>query len=444
VSQLVVWMYGAPIGTLSRRGRRLTFTYSEEALRLGLNRPLLSVSMPTRPRPYAGQLPFAFFEGLLPEGQAREMIAYDFGLATDDAFGLLEALGRDCAGALVIVPDGETPATAGAPDPIDEVEIGGRLRNLALEPLGVDKRVRVSLAGMQRKLLLARTEKRWGLPVDGAPSTHLLKPPHHLLRHAIANESLCMRTAKRLGIPVADVEIHDFDGVPALVIERYDRIHSGASVARLHQEDFCQAHGLDGQRKYEEKGGPSLRRCAETIEAWSVESGQLEQLLDLLTANVLLGNADAHAKNLSLIHTTDDQVRLAPAYDLMCTVAYEVSTSPGMFINRRHDINAVTRDDLIEEARSWGLSAEIAAARVEALLSRAEQAVETAGHELGSPDYLVELLRERSQSLAAGLELAQAGAPDLNRPNLSEISDSAPVSTSQASDGPAALDSRLS
>lgn len=145
-----------------------------------------------------------FFDGLLPEGEIRRMIAHDFGLDERDVFGLLEALGRDCAGALVLLPEGEQPLVQGLPEPVSEEEVARRLRELRFHPLGVDQRVRVSLAGMQEKLLLARrTAGGWGLPVDGAPSTHILKPAHPLLPLSIPNEALCLRVARHLGMRAA-------------------------------------------------------------------------------------------------------------------------------------------------------------------------------------------------------------------------------------------------
>lgn len=396
-------MYGVQTGLLSRRRGALVFEYTQEALRGGVGRPLLSVSMPTRPRPYQGDVPRAFFDGLLPEGDARRMIAYDFGVDEHDVLGLLAAIGRDCAGALVIIPEAEMPVTEGLPEPITDAQVADRIRNLRFAPLGVDQRVRGSLAGMQEKLLLSRVGDGWGLPVDGAPSTHIVKPSHPLLSDSIANEAFCMRVARHLGVLAAEVEIRTFEGLPALVIERYDRSPAiGRQPAlRVHQEDFCQAHAFDVQRKYEERGGPSLRHCAQMLERWSRGSEELERLLDVVTLNVLVGNADAHAKNLSLLHDAGGQVRLAPAYDVMATVHYPgLTTIPGMFVNGVRDIRAVTRDDLVSEAESWGMPQRLVAARIEQLLVGAEDAIRAAADEIKPPDDLVHSLLVRARSLA--------------------------------------------
>ena len=391
------------MGLLSRSRGALVFEYSQEALEGGVGRPLLSVSMPTRSRPYRGEVPRAFFDGLLPEGEARRLIAYDFGVDERDVLGLLAAIGRDCAGALVIIPEGEPLAAGGLPEPMTDAQVADRLRDLRFAPLGVDQRVRVSLAGMQEKLLLSAVGGGWGLPVDGAPSTHIVKPAHPLFADSIANEALCMNAARHLGILAARVETRRFDGIPALVIERYDRSPTDGRqpVLRVHQEDLCQAHALDPQRKYEQRGGPSLRRCAQTIQLWARGSGELERLLDIVTLNVLVGNADAHAKNISLLHAVGGQVRLAPAYDVMATLHYPgVSTIPGMFVNGAQDIGGIRRDDLVGEAVSWGLPHDVAAARIGRVLAGAEDAIRAAADETQPPDDLLRSLFERARLLA--------------------------------------------
>lgn len=403
MSSLAVWMYGRQIGLLSRQRGALSFAYTAEALELGVGTPLVSVSMPTRTRRYAGAVPTAFFDGLLPEGEARRLIAYDFNVAEHDVLGLLRAIGRDCAGALVIIPERETLAEEGLPEPIGDAEVADRIRNLRFAPLGIDQRVRVSLAGMQEKLLLSRVAGGWGLPVDGAPSTHIMKPAHPLLADSIANEAFCMRVASHAGVLTADIGLCDFDGLRVLAVARYDRTAPNEQnrVVRLHQEDFCQAHGLDGVRKYEERGGPSLRQCAATVDRWSAGPGELERLLDIVTVNVLVGNADAHAKNFSLLHDTGGQVRLAPAYDVMATVHYaNVSRIPGMFVNGVRDIAQITRDDLIAEATTWGIDGDVAADRVEQLLRAAEGAIDRAATEVLPPDELVDAVAARVQALA--------------------------------------------
>jgi serine/threonine-protein kinase HipA len=244
---------------------------------------------------------------------------------------------------------------------------------------------------MQEKLLLSRLADGWGLPVDGAPSTHILKPAHPFLVGSVLNEAFCMRIAHHLGVDVAAVEVRRFDDVTVLVVERYDRAPSDGldPVARIHQEDFSQAHAVGSRRKYEEAGGPSLLDCARMLLRWS-SSEQLDRLLDIVTVNALVGNADAHAKNLALLHGVDGRVQLAPGYDIMATTLYpDVSTTAGMFINGLRDLTAVRRDDLVREAERWGLAHSRAAERVDRLLTHAEQAIGRAAADVRPPDSLV-------------------------------------------------------
>lgn len=402
-------MEGTLIGELGAQRGDLWFAYSSEALELnGLGAPLLSVSMPTRTRRFTGAAPYTYFNGLLPEGDARNMIAYDLKVSAGDPLEMLSAIGRDCAGALVILPNGAQPAEDVVPEPIGVSDIADRLRRLGTFPLGVDGKVRVSLAGMQRKLLLSRAEGGWGLPVDGAPSTHILKPPHPDTRfpHMVANEAFCMRVAHHLGLSVAPVEIGEFEDIPVLIVERYDRSApaSHRRVRRLHQEDFCQALGIDGTLlgKYEESGGPSLVQCATILTDWAREPAQLERLLEATTFNVLIGNGDAHGKNLSLLHGDAGALRLAPTYDVFSTLVYpDASTTPGMFVNDVRDIAAISRNDLIAEAEKWGISYDTAAARIESILRGTEDALAQAAGEISCPEQFVDALIERAKALVA-------------------------------------------
>lgn len=405
---LAVWMYGRKTATLGYDRRAISFAYTAEALsKFGLGRPLISVSMPTRNTRYRGNVPTFFFDGLLPEGDARETIAYDLGVEANDVLEMLGALGRDCAGALVVLPEGEQPEQARLPEPIGDAEIERRLQRLGIEPLGTDGKVRASLAGMQRKLLLSRAREGWGLPVDGAPSTHIVKPPHHDTRfpEMIANEALCLRTAHLLGVAAAHAFVRSFGSTPALVVERYDRTKpsEGEPVLRLHQEDMCQAAGVDGARlrKYEEGGGPSLVRCAEIIKAWSRDpQEQMMRLLDITAINMIVGNGDAHGKNISLLHDEAGRVELAPAYDIFSSLWYDAaSTTPGMYVNGIRELTDIKPEDLIAEATRWGLSTERVTARVRELITNAADALAAAAAETQPPDELITFLTSRARAL---------------------------------------------
>jgi serine/threonine-protein kinase HipA len=193
----------------------------------------------------------------------------------------------------------------------------------------------------------------WGQPVEGTPSTHILKPEIIQYPSTVENEAFGMRLAKRAGLDVANIETTVVAGRKLIVVERYDRlIHPDGRVERLHQEDFCQATSVLPSQKYQEDGGPSLRRIAGILQ--SVASPEsTKALLMAVTFNVLLGNGDAHAKNLSLVHDPSGVIRLAPLYDVMSTLFYGMDRL-AMYVDSVRRIDSVTLDRIANEAVTWG------------------------------------------------------------------------------------------
>jgi serine/threonine-protein kinase HipA len=244
------------------------------------------------------------------------------------------------------------------------------VRNLRTAPLAIDARVRLSLAGTQEKLVLTRLPNGpWGLPVGGAPSTHILKPEVPAYPKTVENEAFCMRLAKHLGLEVAELETTRVGGQPLIVVKRYDRIvHADGSVERMHQEDFCQAVSILPDKKYEEDGGPSPRKLAEVL-AEVAESGSVETLL-----------RDTHGKNFSLLHEASGALRLAPLYHLVSTLAYAVSGLDrlAMFVDTMQRINRVTADRLAQEAVRWGTPRQVAEAIIADVLEGLPQATQAA------------------------------------------------------------------
>lgn len=404
---LTIWMHGLPVARVEKgRHARLRLTYSQIAIdRYGLGTPLLSLVFPIRTEKYPHGVTRAFLDGLLPEGEARLVIAKKFGVARDDTYGLIEAIGRDCAGAIVIQPgdDPPHPATTRNAAPLDEDALAALVADLKSAPLGVAGDVRISLGGVQEKLVLTRMpDGRWGKPVDGAPSTHILKPEIAGLPNTVENEAFCMRLANHLGLAVAAIDVITVGGRKLLVVERFDRIVAlDGAVVRLHQEDFCQASGLPPEQKYEQDGGPSLRDIADILQTQAPES--VERFLRAVTFNVLIGNGDAHAKNFSLLHLLNGTLELAPLYDLMSTIGYG-SSHLAMYIDDVRQIARATGIRIVNEALRWGVARGRAIEVVEDLLDRILAAADMTRQEIaGVPEWIPSLIEAQVEVVRRGL-----------------------------------------
>jgi serine/threonine-protein kinase HipA len=284
-----------------------------------------------------------FFENLLPEGQALEDVARAQGISKKSLPGLLAVLGRETAGALRITtaaPGDAQAADAVAVDSerlreVTREELSTRLRARPEIPFSVwDGRVRLSIAGHQDKLAVMQVDGRWFLVDDPLlASTHILKPPppRATLYSLPYNEFTCMRLAALVGLPCAAVElVHTPE--PVLVVERFDRRRIGAAVERLHIIDGCQALGLPVEHKYErpyghskdvahQRVGASLDRFFDLVDGFNQPAAAKLTLLRWAIFQILVGNFDAHAKNLSF-HCDAFGMSLAPAYDIVCTLVY--------------------------------------------------------------------------------------------------------------------------
>jgi len=331
---LSVFLRGRPVGLLERTGSsRYRFAYSKVAIEGDRSDPMarLSASLPLREERFKPSESAPFFEGLLPEGAVRATVAGKLGLSEGNGFGLLAALGADCAGAVMVLPEDQPPGTAGGPPlPLSESQVAELLRDLPRDPLGVDVDpggVRLSLGGVQDKLILIRLPGgEFAQPLGGMPSNCLLKPEHERFEGLAVNEAFCMRVAAAAGNEVATTELLEFDGARCLYSERFDRtVDADGATVRLHQEDMCQALGLLPTQKYEAEEGPSvasvialLRRQPSSRIALDVNA-----FVRAVLTSFLLGNSDAHGKNFSLLYDPATGVRLAPLYDVVSTAVYD-------------------------------------------------------------------------------------------------------------------------
>lgn len=314
--------------------------------------PPLSASLPKRTQAFRKKECRPFFAGLLPEQTQREVVARALGVSAANDFSLLDRLGGEVAGAIELHPPGTEPSVSPsrhAPTRLDEAALIALLDELPRRPLlAGENNVRLSLAGAQPKLPVVLVDGMVALPVPGQPTTHILKPPIGWLAGTTENEAFVMRLAAAVGLDVARVEPRFVGGKPFLLIERYDRVVlADGRVQRVHQEDFCQALGVPPEKKYANEGGPTFADCFALLRTTSAVPGpDLLGLLDAAIFNVIVGNADAHGKNFSLLYRRTGP-RLAPLYDLLSTAFYpELSAAFAMRIGRRSTLGEL-------DAKGW-------------------------------------------------------------------------------------------
>lgn len=323
---LDVYLGDSLAGRLTEDRGRLSFAY-EKSWIAAENFIPLSVTMPPTPDAYPDDITRAFFENLLPEGEIRAAIAKLKRVSERNAFGLLGEIGGDCAGAVSLWPTGAAPPRNAGYEPLSDQRLQEVLSEMQQRPLlVVDDEIRLSLAGAQNKLPVYYDDKQLALPKSGAASSHILKPGTPGFRHMTANEHFCMRLASALGLTVPESELLR-KKQPLYLIKRYDRFrHDDGALRRHHQIDFCQALNFPSRQKYEHEGGPGLSSCFEVITRFSSQPAKDRQsLIGWVVFNFVIGNADAHAKNLSLL-ITQDGVKLAPFYDLLSTAIYDKLT----------------------------------------------------------------------------------------------------------------------
>lgn len=267
-----------------------------------------------------------FFANLLPEGGAREHIVRDLKIANSD-FELLRAIGGECAGALSVLSVEREPSTAFRYHPLDEDDMSQLIsrRGHIYANQSFEERPRLSLAGAQDKCAVMFEDQKYFNPTGDAPSTHILKFESADYRHLPLYEAFTTYLARQIGLPVVDIELREIDTRSYAQIERYDReVRDDGHIDRIHQEDFCQALGYAHTKKYQHDGGPEFADCLNLVRDTSDDPVvDTQRLLQWQIFNVLAGNSDGHAKNLSLLYHPDGQIRLTPFYDLICTRAVE-------------------------------------------------------------------------------------------------------------------------
>lgn len=325
IRTLQVSLFEHHVGQLTQTAGKIAFRYTHD----WLNHPdrcALSCSLPLDDQTFDDAQCRPFFAGLLPEGQLRKLLMRQFQLSDGNAFGLLNEIGGECAGAVTLSNAALASSKAEPPEVrwLKEKELANVLDKLPQRPmLAGDDGMRLSLAGAQDKLPVVMDGERIGLAMNGAPSTHILKSAITTLADSVSNEAFCLALASAVGIPAAQATIAHAGKHEFLLVARYDRFTSAdGTLQRLHQEDFCQALGHPSEAKYQNEGGPAFTDCFALLRNVTRPSAPaILQLLDYVFFNTLIGNHDAHAKNYSLAYT-GKYPTLAPLYDALCTALY--------------------------------------------------------------------------------------------------------------------------
>lgn len=334
------------IGKLSLDSKGLfAFQYERKWLQRPDNFPL-SLSLPLQEAPFEEDHSRLFFSNLLPEGEVRRLLAAKLGISPENDFKLLEAIGGDCAGALTLLPAESTPSEEGRYRPLPPEELDRIIESMPRRPLlAAEEGVRLSLAGAQNKLPVHYADESLFLPEGSFASSYILKPQIPHVEDSVFNEAFCMLLAGRLGFSVAKPLVKSTGKNWYYLVERYDRMmRSGEKVRRLHQEDFCQALGCKPDRKYESEGGPNFQSCFRILETKSGQpAADKKHLIQWAIFNFLIGNADAHGKNISLL-ISEEGLRLAPCYDLMSTMVYpDLSRKMAMKIGGKYEHDKIFR-----------------------------------------------------------------------------------------------------
>jgi serine/threonine-protein kinase HipA len=404
-NRLNLWMNGLQVGhwEATRSGERLV--YRDDWIDDPQGRPL-SLSLPFTPgnQPYRGQIVADYFDNLLPDSEPiRRRIATRYKTGSTAPFALLAALGRDCVGALQMLPPDEAPT--------DLTSINGRAlsaseiaqllrRTTSASAPGQDdplEDLRLSIAGAQEKTALLRHRNRWLLPEGSTPTTHIFKLPLGLvgnmradMRTSVENEWLCSQIVAAYGLPVARCHIARFDDQKVLIVERFDRRPSsdGTWIVRLPQEDMCQATGTSALHKYESDGGPGIEAIMEVLSGSQRASTDRRNFFITQMIFWLLAATDGHAKNFSIAHLPGSRYEATPLYDVLSAhpiigagagrlAAQKVKLAMAVRGKNVHYLlNQIQRRHWIAQGQRVGFSAADVEAMIDALTALTETVID--------------------------------------------------------------------
>lgn len=334
--RLFVCLEGGLIGTLETLGNRVHFQYTESWLQAPNAYPL-SLSLPLVSTPSTGATVVNFLWGLLPDNEVTlGAWGRQFQVSARNPVALLAHVGEDCAGAVQFVREERLDAvltTGRAPPEVEwlsTAQLEQRIRHLSRDAGATRESAlegQFSLSGAQAKTALHfdTERKRWGVPKGRTPTTHILKPAVNGFEGFAENEHFCLTLARRVGLASANTEWRSIGDIPTLIAERYDRIQLAGQWYRIHQEDGCQALGINPASKYENEGGPGFSKLMGLLASSDDPASDRDRLMKTACFVYLLAATDAHAKNYSFLHTRGEErpsMRLAPLYDIASAWPY--------------------------------------------------------------------------------------------------------------------------
>ena len=377
MDRLVVFLKGRRIGVIDRDTEKNSTEFSYDVDYLSARDAVpISLSLPLSDKPYDSLRTRIFFENLLPPDVVRrkleKILHHDHG----NYFAFLKALGGDCAGAISLYPNGLDPSVQeDTVRELSEDEADEILKALPERPLlqGVVENYRISVAGAQAKLVARVRNGKIALPLFGTASTHIVKPGMSLCGQSVENECFCQQLAAEMDVAAAKSSISRIKDSLYYVTERYDRAEHEGVVTRYLQEDFCQAMGVDSEQKYQIDGGPSAARCFLFLRDRGFGANDLYNFIDYFLYNFLIGNADAHAKNFSILYR-DGNKCMAPIYDAMSTLVYpQVVNTMAMEIGGQYEFGNVTRDSFVAFARKCDVNPKAVLSRLDRLAAELPQ-----------------------------------------------------------------------
>jgi serine/threonine-protein kinase HipA len=327
-------MNGQLVGTWTvAENKAQRFQYAEAWVKSQAAR-ILSLSLPFQPgnQAHEGMSVENFFDNLLPDSkEIRERIQRKFNTRSAKAFDLLDEIGRDCAGAIQLLPEIEEPHGWNqiSATPLTEADVDKVLKTVvspAFAGQDEEDEIRISIAGAQEKTALLWHKEQWHAPKGATPTTHILKLPLGLVGNmradmstSVENEWLCSRLIAAYGMDVADCRIQVFGETKALVVKRFDRklAHRGRYWLRLPQEDMCQATGTPAAARYETEKGPGMKQILDLLRGSSQQEHDRRAFLKAQILFWMLAATDGHAKNFSIFHERNATYRMTPLYDVL-------------------------------------------------------------------------------------------------------------------------------